>query len=63
MDSDVVTFFSTDAGLNSMNFNNINLDDYNFDDYDPKTINHVRLLAWCNRYKHDKASKKKSIKN
>ena len=63
MDSDVVTLFSTDAGLNSMNFNNINLDDYNFDDYAPKTINHVRLLAWCYRYKRDKASKKNSIKN
>ena len=33
-------------GLNTVDLNNINLDDDH-----PETIIHVRLMAWCNRYK------------
>ena len=39
-------------------FNNINLYDDNFDDDDPETIIHVRLMAWCNRYKQRKVCEK-----
>ena len=43
IDSDIVTFFSNDIGLNNINLKNINLDDEdNFDDYDPGTSNHVK---------------------
>ena len=49
MDSDIVTYFSSDMGLNTINLNNANLDVDNFDDYDPETINHVRLMTWYNR--------------
>ena len=59
IDSDIVTFFSNDVGFYSINLNNVNPDDVNFDDYDPKTINHVRLMAWYNRYKQHKAFKKR----
>ena len=30
---------------------NVNLDDGNLDDCNPETINHVRFMAWYNRYK------------
>ena len=39
----------------SVDIDNINLDDVNFDEDDPKTINHARLIAWCNRYKQRKS--------
>ena len=35
IDSDIATFYSTDIGLNSINFNNVNPADDDFDDYDP----------------------------
>ena len=54
IDSDIVTFFSIDIGLNCMNLNNVNIDDDNFGDYDPETINHFRLMAWYNRYEQHK---------
>ena len=41
---------------------NINLDDNNFGDCDPETINHVRLMAWYNRFKQHKACEKKKKK-
>ena len=44
--SDIVTFFSNDIDLNSININNINLDDDIFHDYDLEIINHVRLVGW-----------------
>ena len=59
IDSDIVTFFSSDIDLNSLNLNNINFDDDNFDDYDLETINHVRLMAWYDRYNQHKVWKKK----
>ena len=40
IDSDIVTLFSNDISLNS-----INLINFNLDDDDPKTINHVRFMA------------------
>ena len=42
--SDIVTFFSNDIGVSSINLNNINHDDDNFDDCHPEAINHVSLL-------------------
>ena len=53
-DSDV-TLCNDDMGLNIIDLNNINLADDNFDEDDPETIIHVRLIAWCNRYKQYKA--------
>ena len=50
-------------GLNTIDFNNINNDDDNFDENDPETIIHVRLMAWCNRYKQQKTYKKEISKD
>ena len=38
-------------GIFSVDLNNINLDDIDSDEDDPGTITHVRLIAWCNRFK------------
>ena len=43
----------------SADLNNISLDKINFDKHDPETIIHVRLMAWCRRYKQCKACKRK----
>ena len=51
-----------DMGLNTINFDNIDLDNDNFDEGDPKINIHVRLMAWCNRYKQCKACKKQISK-
>ena len=51
IDSDIITFFSNYINLNSINLSNINLDDNNFDGYDLVTINQIRLMAWCDKYK------------
>ena len=59
LDSDFVTLFSEDIGLNSITIDNINLDDDHFDFCDPKTINHVTLTGKYNKYKQNKASKKR----
>ena len=59
LDSDFVTFFSEDFGFNSIIIDNIILDNGYFDYCDPKTINHVRLIGWYDKYKQSKASKKK----
>ena len=37
---------SNDTGLNSINLIIVNLDDDNFYDSNPKSINHIRLMAW-----------------
>ena len=55
IDSDIATFYSTDIGLNSINFNNVNCDDDNFDDYNPGNIDYIRVTAWYNRHKQHKA--------
>ena len=43
IDSVIVTFFSNNIGLHSINLNDINLDDHSFYEYNPKTINQIRL--------------------
>ena len=63
IDSDIVTFFSNEIGLESINLNKINLDDSKFDDSDPETINHVRLIAWYNKFKQRNICKKMQMKN
>ena len=55
VDSNII-FHSNDMGYNTID-NNI-LDDGNFDENDPESINHVRLMGWCNRFKQRKACKK-----
>ena len=47
--SDFVTCFIKGIGLNSITLDNINFDDDHFDYCDPKTINHVGLMVWCNK--------------
>ena len=63
IDSDIVTYFNNKIGLNSINLNHFNLDDDNFDDCDPKTINHIKLIAGYSRYMQHKACKKMKRKN
>ena len=48
-DTDTVTFFTDFMGLFNVDLNNVSFDDDNFDNGDPKTIIHVRLMAWCKR--------------
>ena len=50
-----VTFFSDDIGILSVDLNSVNLDNANFDVDDPEMIIHVKLMAWCNRLKQQKA--------
>lgn len=57
-DFDIVTFFTNDVGLNSIKLKNANLGDDNFGNSDPKTNNHVKLMASLNKYKQLKACKK-----
>ena len=49
---------SNGIGLNSLNCNNVNLDENKLDDCDPATVNHVKLLAWYNRFKQWKSCQK-----
>ena len=53
-DSNSVTFFSYGMGITSVDIINVKLDDVSFDGDDPKTINHVRVMAWYNRFKQCK---------
>ena len=62
IDSDIPTFFRDDTGINNIDLNNINRNGDNFDEADPETIIHVRLMAWCNKYKQRKTFKKKLSK-
>ena len=65
-DSDNVIFFNDDTDIVNVGFNNFKIHDDNFDDDeegDPKTIIHIRLMAWCNRYKQRKAYTKRLAKN
>ena len=63
IDSDIVTFFSEDIGLNRINLNNAKLDDENLDDCDSEIISHVKLMGWSNKYKQQKACKKGKKRN
>ena len=55
---DIVTFFCDYMGINTMSLNIINLDDNSFNEDDPDTIIHVKLIAWCYKYKQRIAYKK-----
>ena len=57
IDSDFVTFFSNDIGLNSITLDN--LDDDVSDDCDPETISFDRVMDWHNRVIQCQASKKR----
>ena len=48
--------------LANIGLNSISLDYVKFHDDDPETIIHVRVMAWCNRYKQRKACKKEISK-
>ena len=52
-------FFSDELSTLIVNPDNINLDDVNFDEDNPDTIIYVRLIAWRNRRKQRRASKKR----
>ena len=56
IDSEFVTYFNNDIGLNIKNLSNIKLDNNSFGHCDPETINH--LTAWYNRYQQHKTYKK-----
>ena len=49
-DSGNVTFSRDAMGILNVDLNNINIDDVNFDKDDPKTIIHVKPLAWRNKF-------------
>ena len=57
IDSDILTFLSDGTDLVTIDLKNINLDDVNFDEDDHETIVYVRLMAWRDRYKQNKARK------
>ena len=45
--------------FNTIDLSSINLEDDSFDEEDPESIIHVRLMAWCNRFKQRKVCNKK----
>ena len=51
-------FFVLKMGILSIDLNNINLDDTNYEEDYPKTIIHIRLLAWYIKYEKAKHLKK-----
>ena len=57
IDSDILTFLSDGMDLVTTDLKNINPDDVNFDEDDHETIVYVRLMAWRDRYKQNKARK------
>ena len=57
-DFDKVTFIAYQKHILAADLDKINLDN-NFNEYDPDTIIHIRLLAWCSKFKKCKALKKK----
>ena len=62
LDSQFVTFFSTDINLNSIFLCNFRLDDDHVYYCHPGIINNFKLMVWHNKYKQYKASKKRYIK-
>ena len=56
--SNNVTFCGGEMGILSVDLDKINLGDINFGEDDPKTVIHVRVMAWHNRYKQHKSCKK-----
>ena len=62
IDSDIVTFFSNDIGLNIINLNNVNLDDDNFFKIlSPKLL--VMLDLWFGLIDISKNKNLKKMKN
>ena len=55
---DIVTFVSDDMGIKTISLNVINLDDNNFNEDGREIVIHVKLIAWCIKYRQRKASKK-----
>ena len=53
-----VTFFANKMGILCVDLDKIYLDDVNFDEDDSKTIIHIRLLAWRNKFEKRKANEK-----
>ena len=58
-ESDNVIFNCNRMGILSIYLNNINLDDINYEEDDPKTIIHIRILAWHIKFEKGKQLKKK----
>ena len=58
IDPDIVTFVSDDMGIKTISLNVINLDDNNFNEDGREIVIHVKLIAWCIKYRQRKASKK-----
>ena len=61
IDDDIVTFFSDNMDINTIDLNNSNLDDNDNDD-ELETMIHVRLVAWCYYYKQRQTFKKELSK-
>ena len=57
-DSNNLTFFSYEMGITSVDIIDIKHDDVSFDGDDPKITNHVRVMAWHNRFKQRKGFEK-----
>ena len=49
-------------GTDAIDLNNINRHDDSFDDNDLEIKIHVKLIAWCNKYRQCKAFKKELSK-
>ena len=62
LESDFVTSFINDIGLNSTSLFHINLDDESFDHCDLETITPVRLIGWYNKFKQRKVLKKDRLR-
>ena len=56
IESDLVTFFSNDKDINTIDLNNISIEHDYFHEDDPETTIHV-ISACYNRYKQNKACK------
>ena len=58
LESDLLHYLAVNRPY-SVILDKINLDDNSFDNCDRETINHVKLMAFHNKYKQLKASKKR----
>ena len=57
VNTDNAIAFGDDMGLVNADLN-VNIDDNNCENDGPETVIHVRLMAWCNKYRQRKANKK-----
>ena len=58
IECDIITFFSDGMNFVTIDLNNNKLDDENFDEDDLANIILAKVIAWHNRFKRCKASKK-----